>query len=260
MTGTKYALGVEYDGSQFHGWQRQHGYASVQETLEHALLQVSREAITVICAGRTDAGVHAIQQVVHFTTTVSRSVSAWSRGVNRYLPPSVRILWAQPVAEDFHARFSAHRRHYCYWVLPRSIPGALLRQYALHYPHPLHVARMHQAAQVLLGEHDFLAFSAGGCQSASTRRRIESVSCVRRNAGIYFDVQADAFLYRMVRNIVGCLLEIGKGRLDRDWLQEVLARKDRRRTTFTAPACGLYLVNILYDDRYRIPHADHQLK
>lgn len=241
------ALGVEYDGGAFHGFQRQRHAASVQASLEAALARVADEPVRVVAAGRTDAGVHAMQQVVSFQTSAERTVDAWRRGVSSLTPKAVGIVWAKILAAPFHARFDAVARRYVYVfsdapsapVIHRSLVawtgGAALDETA-----------MHRAAQGLLGEHDFSAFRAAACQAKSPRRRIMRIGVQRANGYVAIDVRANAFLLHMVRNLAGALREVGIGRLDADALQRLLLARDRTLAPPTAPPSGLYLVGADY--------------
>ncbi len=249
------ALGVEYHGGSFAGWQAQRtaGLLTVQETLESALERVAAHPVTTTCAGRTDAGVHATGQVVHFDTDAERPLRAWVLGANAVLPRGVSVQWARVVAAAFHARFSAECRRYRYLILTRSQRPALLAGTVCHERRALDVDRMHEAAQSLLGERDFSAFRAAGCQSRTPMRRIERIRVERERDLVVIDVTANAFLLHMVRNIAGSLLAIGRGDRPVDWLAEVLAGRDRRHAGITAPAHGLYLVEVGYAAHWGLP-------
>jgi tRNA pseudouridine38-40 synthase len=248
--GVVMALGIEYDGSAFSGWQRQQSVPTVQEWVETALSRVADQPITVCCAGRTDAGVHAVLQVVHFETSASRLDRAWVWGTNTHLPPSIRVLWAKEVAPDFDARRSALSRSYHYFIYNTPIRPALLRSQVTWCYRPLDAERMHEAAQVWLGEHDFSSFRAASCQSRSPIRRVTRVGIERWGPLLRFSVTANAFLHHMVRNMAGVLMEIGAGRADTDWTKEVLAARARISAGMTAPPNGLYLVSVAYPDRF----------
>ena len=249
----KIALGIEYDGSRFHGWQtQQHGVRTVQTELERALSTVAASPVHVFCAGRTDTGVHGIGQVVHFETAAERAPRSWILGGNSNLPEDVRIHWAQPVDDDFHARFSARRRGYRYVILNRWIASAILRDRVSFHRAPLDAARMAEAAIRLLGEHDFSSFRAQGCQAKSPVRTMLGASVTRSGDFIYLDVEANAFLHHMVRNIAGVLMEIGEGKREPEWVDELLTVRDRTLGGATAPPQGLYLVSVGYDD-YDLP-------
>jgi len=247
------AAGVEYDGSVFFGWQRQRQSPTVQACIEQALGQVADHAVVVHCAGRTDTGVHALAQVVHFDTPARRSERSWVLGANCQLPPGVVLRWVRPVPGEFHARYSAARRSYCYRILNRSVPSALDRARVAWIRRPLDADRMHQAAQVLVGEHDFSSFRASGCQARSPVRRIHSIAVGRRGSEVRINVQANAFVYHMVRNIVGVLIAVGEGRQDEHWVEEVLEARDRTRGGITAPAEGLYFLGPLYPEFPELP-------
>lgn len=256
----RYALVVEYDGTHYAGWQRQPALAStVQENVEAALSRVADEAIEVVCAGRTDAGVHALGQVVHFDTTAERDGRAWLAGGNRYLPPDIRLQSITRVRDDFHARYSALKRHYRYVILNAEAqqPSAIFQKRCHWHAHLLDAEKMHAAAQVLVGEHDFSAFRAAECQAKTPWRFIESVSVVRQAQWLVIDICGNAFLHHMVRNIVGSLLPIGDGRREGAWLGEVLASKDRKQAGVTAPAFGLYFYQVDYPVADNIPRPKH---
>lgn len=252
---TRIALGVEYNGAAFHGWQRQSApvIATVQAALELALSRVADQVISVSCAGRTDAGVHGTGQVVHFESTVDRGEKAWVRGTNSHLPPQVRVQWARAVPDDFHARHSALSRRYRYIIHTGPIRPAALVQQLTHVKDELNVAAMHEAAQYLLGENDFSAFRAAGCQSRTPMRCINEISVTRQRRFIVLEVEANAFLLHMVRNIAGALLEVGSGRQASVWIGQVLATRDRTRNAVTARPDGLYLVNVAYPERFALP-------
>ncbi|WP_462319987.1 tRNA pseudouridine(38-40) synthase TruA [Halochromatium sp.] len=247
------ALGVEYLGSNYCGWQYQHHDLSVQQVLEQALARVADRPIRVHCAGRTDAGVHATGQVVHFETPVERPDRAWTLGVNANLPDDVAVRWARPVDASFHARFSAVARHYRYLILRRPVRSALWHQRALWTHWPLSVAPMREAAAALVGRHDFTSFRALACQAKSPVRTLEYLDLIERGALIELNVGADGFLHHMVRNLVGVLLAIGRGERPVSWAAELLALRDRARGGVTAPAHGLYLVRVDYPEGFGLP-------
>lgn len=253
MSSTRIALGIEYDGSQFFGWQRQREVVCVQEVLEQALSKIANHPVEVTCAGRTDAGVHATGQVVHFDCHTPRAIPAWTMGVNSNLPDAIAVRWAKVVPEHFNARFSATGRRYRYIIAnqPRR-PGILARGLS-HYHQPLDVQRMHVAAQQLLGEHDFSAFRAAQCQSHSPNRCVTRIDVRRYGQFVVVDIAANAFLHHMVRNIVGSLLVVGKGEQPETWLAELLASRDRTLAAATAKAEGLYLVQVDYPEEFDLP-------
>jgi len=246
------ALGLEYDGSRFHGWQSQPDGATVQDVLESALAKVACAPIRVSCAGRTDAGVHAIEQVVHFDTDAKRLDSAWVRGVNRYLPCSVAVRWAKPVSDEFHARFSARGRRYRYALLNRSERPGLMAQRVGWFHRQLDIELMSTAAACLLGEHDFSAFRAAECQAKSPIKTLRRAALARHGDMILFDFEASAFLHHMVRNLVGALVYVGKGRYPPSWLADVLAGRDRAQAAPTFEASGLYFAGVDYDPVWRL--------
>lgn len=246
------ALGLEYDGSRFCGWQSQTGGGSVQDAFEAALSMVANGPIRVVCAGRTDAGVHALAQVVHFDTEAVRPDTAWVRGVNAHLPASVAVRWAQPVAADFHARFSARGRRYRYLLLNRGERPGLMAGRVGWYHRPLHADAMTQAAGLLLGEHDFSAFRAAECQAKSPVKTLRRAEVRRHGDLLVFDFEASAFLHHMVRNLVGALVYVGKGAHPPAWLGELLAGRDRARAAPTFDASGLYFSGVDYDPAWNL--------
>lgn len=258
LVARRVALCVEYDGSAFYGWQLQTkpDLPTVQGVLERALSCVANQAVRIHCAGRTDSRVHASYQVVHFDAPVQRSAKAWVFGSNANLPGQVAVQWAVPVADDFHARFSATARSYRYVIHNAPIRSALAAGRQTLVPHRLDESRMHEAAQALLGEQDFSAFRGAGCQSNSPYRFVEAVSVRRCDDRIFIDITANAFVLHMVRNIAGSLIEIGQGKRGVGWMAELLAGRDRSDAAATAPPDGLYLINVRYPDVYQIPPAN----
>jgi tRNA pseudouridine38-40 synthase len=246
------ALGIEYDGSRYHGWQKQTGLATVQEKVEQALSSVAAQPIQVTCAGRTDAGVHALAQVVHFDTTALRPERAWVVGGNSHLPDDIRFLWATPVAENFHARYSAKSRRYHYVIYNHSIHSALLNHRVSYYPWKLDEDRMQAAAVHLIGEHDFSAYRGIDCQSKTPYRHIFHLQIYRKEGLLIIDVKANAFLHHMVRNIAGVLMEIGEGKRESIWAQEVLQSRKRTSGGITASAQGLYLTQVEYPAEFGV--------
>jgi tRNA pseudouridine38-40 synthase len=247
------ALGIEYDGSGFCGWQSQPDGRTVQDVLQLALSQIAGESVSIIAAGRTDTGVHALEQVIHFDTQAARPLTAWVRGVNSHLPASVAVLWAQVVDEEFHARFSAQARSYRYYLFCRPVRSALQHGKVGWYHQPLDVNLMQQAAQYLLGEHDFSAFRAAGCQAKSPRKNISQLSIRQEGELICFELTANAFLHHMVRNIVGCLVYVGNGKHTPEWMQQVLQGRDRSKAAPTFAPDGLYLCSVTYDRKWGLP-------
>ena len=253
------ALGVEYDGSRFCGWQTQPQGCAVQDALERALAEIAGTPVGTICAGRTDADVHALAQVVHFDTGAERPESAWVRGVNALMPAACAVTWAQPVAGGFHARFSALSRTYRYLLLNRPVRPAAEHGRVGWFHLPLDVDRMRRAAKLLIGEHDFSAFRSSECQARSPVRTLARVDIERRGDYLVIDFQANAFLHHMVRNLVGCLVYVGKGKHRPEWVGEVLEGRDRSRAAPTFDASGLYLTRIEYDARWGLPTAGSAL-
>ena len=247
------ALGVEYDGTDFSGWQRLSHGATVQGALEKALSFVAAHPVEVSCAGRTDAGVHGRCQVVHFDTEAVRDPRGWVMGACANLPASVAVRWAQPMPADFHARFSARSRRYRYRILNRPVRAALDARYVTWERQPLDVERMHLAAQALVGEHDFSAFRAIACQAAHARRELIAISLFREEDQVVMDIEANAFLHHMVRNIVGSLLPIGRGEQPVSWMAELLAGRHRDVAGPTAPSTGLTFLGPRYEAHWHLP-------
>ena len=250
---TRCAVGIEYDGSAYSGWQAQRSLRTIQALVERALSGVAAESVEVVCAGRTDAGVHARWQVAHFDTNVTRSMRGWIMGANTELPMDISLLWARPVPLHFHARYSAEARTYRYLILNRASRSALAERRAAWIYRPLDQGRMSEAAAHLCGHHDFSAFRSSECQSNSPFRRVERLSVERQGDWILIDVTANAFLHHMMRNIVGLLIEIGRGEAPPSWAREVLEGRDRARGAPTAPADGLYLWDVRYPEAFGLP-------
>jgi len=251
------ALCLEYDGRAFCGFQSQADGCGVQDALEHALRAVAGQPVAVTAAGRTDAGVHATAQVTHFDTDVARPDSAWVRGVNAHLPRTSAVLWAQPVTAEFHARFAAHARHYTYLLLNRPQRPGLWAGRAGWYHRPLEVPAMGEAAQRLIGTHDFSAFRAAECQAKTPVKTLRALAVARDGDLIRFDFTANAFLQHMVRNIVGALVTVGSGRQPAAWMGELLAARDRTRGAATFAPDGLYFTGAEYDPVHGLP-ATHR--
>lgn len=247
------AVGLEYKGTAFSGWQSQSGVRTVQDCVEHALSRVADHPVRVVTAGRTDAGVHATGQVIHFDTASARPEYSWMRGANSHLPADVRVLWARPVAETFHARFAAAERAYRYVIhCSRSRPAVLADLCTWSY-YDLDVEPMREAASALLGQHDFSAFRAAGCQARTPRRTVRRIQLSQSGPWLWLDVAADAFLQHMVRNMAGTLMVVGRGEQPPEWVRGVLESRDRTRAGATAPPDGLYLTGVRYPDEFRIP-------
>ena len=257
--GRRVAAIVEYDGTEYAGWQSQEHSASIQDAVQAAIAFVAGHPILAICAGRTDSGVHAMGQVIHFDTHALRSPRAWVLGANTKLAPAVALQWAGEVTLGFHARHTAIRRIYRYCILNRSARSALLHARAAWIHRPLDAAAMHAAAQTLIGEHDFSAFRSVECQSKTAVRRVERIEVRREGDYVWLEMTANAYLHHMVRNIVGTLLAVQREADPAAAMAQVLAGRDRRFAGATAPAAGLYLWRVEYPPAYRIPAPDHGL-
>lgn len=247
------ALGLEYDGAAFCGWQTQPGGCGVQDHLERSLSQLADEPIAVTAAGRTDAGVHATAQVVHFDTAARRQEQAWVRGTNASLHASARVLWAREVADEFHARFSARARSYRYVLLNHPVAPGVLRARVGWYHRPLDVEAMARAAAMLVGEHDFSAFRDAQCQAKSPVRQLTQAAVRRQGDLVVFAFRANAFLHHMIRNVVGSLVYVGAGKHPPEWIAELLAARDRRLAAPTFAPDGLYLAGVEYDPAFMLP-------
>lgn len=247
------AAGIEYNGSRYCGWQRQSHSPSVQAEVESALGRVADHPVHLFCAGRTDTGVHASNQVVHFDTDAQRPDKAWVLGGNAHLPDDISILWARPVDDSFHARFSALERRYRYIILEQQARPAILAGGLTHCAWPLDVDLMQAACRYFPGEQDFTSFQAASCQSPTAWRNVHHLSVSRRGAYIVIEIAANAFLHHMVRNIAGTLMVIGRGQQSPEWAGELLSLKDRTRAAMTASAKGLYLVQVRYPRRHELP-------
>ena len=251
---SRIALGLEYDGTAFAGWQWQRGQRNVQACVEDAVGKVAAEPVTVHSAGRTDAGVHALQQVAHFDTLAQRVNRSWLLGVNANLPDDIRVLWAREVDPSFHARYSAIARYYQYVILNRPMKSALQRTQVTWCFNPLDEVKMQEAADHLIGNHDFSSFRAQGCQSKSPQRIMHFLRVVRENDRVIIELSANAFLHHMVRNIAGVLMEIGTGKKPTDWTRQLLELRDRKQSGVTAPSDGLYLGGVCYPSAFGIPN------
>lgn len=247
------ALGIQYDGSPWHGWQTQPDGHTVQDRLQAAIKDFTQVDISTVCAGRTDTGVHALEQVVHLDTVLERTPSSWVRGLNSFLPPSIAVRWACEVPADFHARFSAIARCYQYVLYNNQVRSPLHRNRTGWAFRPLALKPMQEAALLLLGEHDFSAFRAASCQALSPVKTMHDIQIEQRGDLFMFTLRANAFLHHMVRNIVGSLISVGKGDYPPAWLQEVLLGRDRKHAAPTFMPDGLYLAKVIYDDKWALP-------
>ncbi|MYB35774.1 MAG: tRNA pseudouridine(38-40) synthase TruA [Gammaproteobacteria bacterium] len=249
----RFAACIEYNGKNYNGWQRQSHAPSIQKELENAISQVANEAVRVSTSGRTDTGVHATGQVIHFDINSRRTERELVKGANRYLPDDVCILWSIPVDADFHARFSALERRYRYVILNRPIRPAYLHGSVTWHRPILDVVRMQSAAANLLGKHDFSAFRAAGCQSKTSVKTILDIQIHRQDDWVWMDISANGFLQHMVRNIMGVLMRIGEGVEPPEWSRHVLETHDRKQGGITSPAEGLYFVSVTYDAKFQLP-------
>jgi len=250
------ALCIEYNGANYSGWQRQQGTLCVQECVEDALEKISLTPIQVTCAGRTDAGVHATYQIIHFDTDVSRPIKAWTRGMNTHLPHDVAVKWAAFVDDEFHARFSATSRRYRYIIYNDPLRPAILNGGLTHVYYPLNADLMNKAAQYLAGQHDFSSFRAANCQAKTAIRTIEKIQVFRLGKHIIMDVKANAFLHHMVRNIIGSLIVVGRELEPVSWLNQVLQLRDRTKAAMTAKPNGLYLIEVDYPAQFDLPNSE----
>ena len=256
MAMKRIALGIEYNGSLFNGYQLQStGTRTVQGELEKALSKVANEPVRLTCAGRTDTGVHATGQVVHFDTTVQRELKAWMLGGNTNLPRDISIHWVRQVSEEFSARFSAISRSYRYILFNRKVRSAVFQHNVSWSFEPLDAAVMNDAAQLLIGEHDFSAFRSSQCQAKHAVREMQHISVIRTGDYIILDIKANAFLHHMVRNIMGSLMVIGRSEQKKQWMRELLQGRDRKNAGMTASAAGLYLVNVEYPEEFGLPES-----
>ncbi|KEF32308.1 MAG: tRNA pseudouridine(38-40) synthase TruA [Gammaproteobacteria bacterium] len=254
--GGRVVLAFEYDGRGFHGWQFQKsGVRSVEGDLAKAVAKVANHPVELVCAGRTDAGVHASYQIAHFETASIRNLRSWVMGINTSLPGDIAVHWAGNGSDDFHARFSAVYRRYRYVIYNHAVRPGIQRGQVSWTFRPLDADRMNQAAQALVGEHDFSSFRAAGCQSRTPVRFMEQISVTRKGDYVVIDVQANAFLHHMVRNIAGALMSVGAGQQPPEWIREILAQRDRTVAGVTAPPHGLYLVDVGYPAWCGVPDA-----
>jgi tRNA pseudouridine38-40 synthase len=249
----RYAVGIEYVGTRYAGWQRQESLPSVQAEVERALGIIADEQVSLVCAGRTDAGVHALRQIAHFETTAARSLDSWLMGANSELPSDIALTFVQPVTDEFHARFSALTRAYRYLVLNTSRRAPLWSGRVWWRYRTLDDSAMHASLQALCGLHDFSAFRASQCQSRVPIRRLDSISVRRFGDFVCVDVVANAFLHHMVRNIVGSAVKVGEGERPIEWIGDILGGRDRRLAGPTAPADGLYFVDVTYPAEFALP-------
>ena len=250
-----FAMGVEYNGAHYHGWQSQLGLTTVQGSVEAALSKLAHQPIKVQCAGRTDVGVHATGQVIHFDSDAKRADSAWVCGTNTYLDSHIRILWVKEVPVDFHARFKALTRRYRYIIDNNPVVSGIFKDQVTWVRHPLCEKSMAKAAQCFLGEHDFSAYRASGCQARNPIRKLYRFDIHRRGPMVVMDIEGSGFLHHMVRNIAGVLVKIGEKKQPITWAQELLLALDRRLGAATASPKGLYLVDVTYPPEYALKRS-----
>ncbi len=251
---SRVALGIEYDGSEYYGFQKQKSTdQTIQGNLENSISKVANHSIKTFCSGRTDAGVHAFMQVVHFDTESRRSTREWVRGINSYLPHDIKVLWSKELDETFHARYSATHRSYLYRILNNQTPSALWSKRSLFVPQKLDIRAMRAASKYLIGEHDFSSFRGSGCQSNSPVRTIEDIKITKKNNFITFELRANAFLLHMVRIIIGTLLMVGKREIKPVEMKNILNEKDRRIAGKTVSSSGLYFLGPKYPAKYHLP-------
>lgn len=253
------ALGIEYDGSPYLGWQSQTNKRGVQDALQASIHAVAGQAVRIHAAGRTDTGVHALSQVVHFDTVVNRPINAWVRGVNAFLPASIRVLWAKTVSDDFHARFSAQQRRYQYLLVNTPVAPAINASKAGWYHSPLNISAMQAGIVYLQGERDFSAFRASECQAKSPIKHLQIATVNQHGDSIILEFAANAFLHHMVRNMVGALIYVGNGKYPPVYMQELLTKKDRTLSPPTFSPCGLYLAGVQYDAKFDLPNTQRTL-
>ena len=257
---SRIALGIEYDGSEYYGFQKQKSTEqTIQGNLENSISKVANHSIKTFCSGRTDAGVHAFMQVVHFDTESRRSTREWVRGINSYLPHDIKVLWSKELDETFHARFSATHRSYLYRILNNQTPSALWSKRSLFVPQKLDIRAMRAASKYLIGEHDFSSFRGSGCQSNSPVRTIENIKITKKNNFITFELRANAFLLHMVRIIIGTLLIVGKREIKPVEMKNILNEKDRRISGKTVSSSGLYFLGPKYPAKYQLPDFEDNL-
>ena len=257
---SRVALGIEYDGSEYYGFQKQKSTEqTIQGNLENSISKVANHSIKTFCSGRTDAGVHAFMQVVHFDTESRRSTREWVRGINSYLPHDIKVLWSKELDETFHARYSATHRSYLYRILNNQTPSALWSKRALFVPQKLDIRAMRAASKYLIGEHDFSSFRGSGCQSNSPVRTIEEIKITNKNNFITFELRANAFLLHMVRIIIGTLLMVGKREIKPVEMKNILNEKDRRIAGKTVSSSGLYFLGPKYPAKYQLPDIEDNL-
>ncbi|QJC29299.1 tRNA pseudouridine(38-40) synthase TruA [Enterobacteriaceae endosymbiont of Plateumaris rustica] len=254
----KFAIGIEYNGSNYHGWQKQKKYPNtIQQHIENAISIIANHNIKTFCASRTDIGAHSIGQVIHFETNTIRKIKSWILGVNSLLPKDIVVNWIVPVMKEFHARFSAISRKYYYIIYNNKYRSGILNKLVTQYQHNLDIIKMNKAAKYLIGENDLTSFRSVKCQSNSSYRRIIHLKIKKNNNYIIIDIKANSFVYHMIRNIVGCLLEIGSNIKKEIWLLELLKKKDRTKASVTVKPDGLFLIKVEYPKKFNIPYSNY---
>ena len=253
------ALAVEYDGAPYCGWQSQPNLCGVQDYLQKAIKNIAEHDIRIHAAGRTDTGVHGLSQIVHFDTETTRPDSAWVRGVNAFLPDSIRVLWAKIVSDEFHARFSAQQRRYQYLLINTPVAPAIMATKAGWYHLPLNVAAMQAGIAYLCGEHDFSAFRASECQAKSPIKNLQIATVEQHGEQFVFEFAANAFLQHQVRNMVGALIYVGNGKHPPEFIKDLLNQQDRTLSPPTFSPNGLYLAGVQYDEKFDLPNTQRNL-
>lgn len=255
----KFAACIQYNGNKYRGWQIQKHVATIQIEIENALMQFSGCKITTYCSGRTDAKVHAIFQIIHFSTHIVRPIRQWMLGVNTYLPCDISVIWIIPVQKFFHARYSAISRRYIYVIYNHIVHPGIFQEYCTTIFFPLNVDKMQKAANKLIGKHDFTSFRSKNCQSKTAYRIVYNIKIYKNGRYIYIDISANSFVHHMVRNIVGTLVQIGKNKKSEFWISELLNLKNRKLSGPTASPNGLYLVEVCYPKHFKIPNTEMKM-
>ncbi|QJC30692.1 tRNA pseudouridine(38-40) synthase TruA [Enterobacteriaceae endosymbiont of Macroplea appendiculata] len=257
----KFAIGIEYNGNKYHGWQKQQNNdQTIQQHIENAVSKIANHLVHIVCGGRTDVGVHSTGQVAHFETNTYRTHKSWFFGINSLLPEDIVLIWLIPIHKTFHARFSALFRRYHYIIYNCSHKLSIFNKLVMHYKYLLNINKMNQAAQFLIGEHDFTSFRSSQCQSRHSKRKIIHCYVLKHKQYIIIDIKANSFLQHMVRNIIGCLLYVGIGKQPITWISDLIKLKDRTKAAHTVQAHGLYLSHIIYPKYFYIPNPKNNIK